>query len=271
MFLALFPQFLVCFMVVTLLIFCSFTCFFSSGPPPFSFFGQSFLVLSHSISIPFCLLCPHTALGCSHMHRVVWFPSTSSWACLGRALSRGLTLPLCFSLSLYMVGTRRSCKLSHCPRDIPGQVREGTSCGEWGGDNWRGRLVWSWVNSPSLPYKAGSPRSLPVLGDCKSVLALFLACKGAVLALQNPAAGSNWVLLSILSPVCVCREQRLVQWGMYIFWLTAVLIWIDLSKTDPVLSTCFWLFLGEYSCIEILLKICDFSLFKHLELLLIQL
>jgi len=83
--------------------------------PPFLFLGQFFLVLSHSISIPFCLLCPHSPLGHSYKCRLVWFPSASSWGCLERALSRGLTLPLCFSLSVYNVGTRRSCKSSTVP------------------------------------------------------------------------------------------------------------------------------------------------------------
>lgn len=58
--------------------------------------------------MPFCLLCPHSPLGRSHKHEVVWLPSASSWACLGRALSKGLTLPLRFSLSPHMVGTRGS-------------------------------------------------------------------------------------------------------------------------------------------------------------------
>lgn len=146
----------------------------------------------------FCLLCLHSALGCSHKHR---FPSATSWACLGRALSRGLTLPLFFLLSLHMVGTKRSCKLSHCPRDIPGLVRQRTTCGEWGGDNWRGRIMSCWVDSPSSTYKASSSRSLPFLGGC-GVPTPFPACKGA------PA--SRCKILQ-LAPVGSC-----LQWALFL-------------------------------------------------------
>lgn len=141
--------------------------------------------------------------GHSHKLRVVWFPNASSWACLGKASPCGLTLPLCFCLSLDMVDTRRSHKLSHCPRDISlawwDRGNEGMITGEGGS------VLLS--EFPSSPHKASSTTSLPFLGGC-SVPAPFPACKGAILVLPVPSKWWSWQQLDLVvhSEPCFCLQ-----------------------------------------------------------------
>lgn len=181
------------------------------------------------------------------------------------------TAPVLFPVTAYG-GYKR--KLSHFPGDIPGRVRQGTTCGEWRGDNWRGREACVLLSEfPLISIQGQKPQVFAFSWGLQSVPALFLACKGAILALPVAANPCSWQQLGLVHrEPCFCLQRAMPIPARDVYFLINCCPYLKRSVKDRpctfniVLIVPWWLPMHRNP-----IKVVWFSFSKYSQLSLMQL